>query len=104
VAWTAEQTGRTMADGLRTNSLGPLPFEHLRRLCDGIVTVTESEIADAVRRLASGARLVIEPSGAAAMAAHLNDHVPRIAGDTRRAIVLSGGNVDPERFAEILAG
>jgi threonine dehydratase len=104
VSWTAEETARTMADGLRTNSLGPLPFEHLRRFCDGIVTVTESEITDAVRRLATGARLVIEPSGAAAMAAHLNGHVPRLAGDTRRAIVLSGGNVDPDRFAQILAG
>ena len=49
VTWTAEQTGRTMADGLRTNSLGPLPFEHLRRFIDEIVTVTEDEIADAIR-------------------------------------------------------
>ncbi len=40
VTWSAEQTGRTMADGLRTNSLGPLPFEHLRRFLDEIVTVT----------------------------------------------------------------
>jgi threonine dehydratase len=103
VTWTAEQTGRTMADGLRTNSLGPLPFEHLRRFCDEIVTVSEDELADAVRQLARGARLVVEPSGAAAMAAHLNGHVPRIAGDTRRAVVISGGNIDPERFVEILA-
>jgi threonine dehydratase len=104
ITWSAEQTGRTMADGLRTNSLGHLPFEHLRRFCDAIVTVGEDELADAVRQLARGARLVVEPSGAAAMAAHLNGHVPRIAGDTRRAVVISGGNIDPERFVEILAG
>ena len=67
--WTAEQTGRTMADGLRTNSLGPLPFEHLRRFMDEIVTVTEDEMADAMRELAHRARLVVEPSGAASMAA-----------------------------------
>jgi threonine dehydratase len=104
VTWTAEQTGRTMADGLRTNALGPLPFEHLRRFCDEIVTVTEDELADAVRQLARGARLVVEPSGAAAMAAHLNDHAPRRGGDDRRAIVISGGNVDPERFVQLLSG
>ncbi len=71
VTWTAEETGRTMADGLRTNSLGPLPFEHLLRYLDGIVTVSEDEMAEAMRQLARRARLVVEPSGAAAMAAHL---------------------------------
>ena len=65
VTWTAEQTGRTMADGLRTNSLGPLPFEHLRRFMDEIVTVSEEEMAEAMRQLATRARLVVEPSGAA---------------------------------------
>src|SRR5688572_10481588 len=53
VTWTAEQTGRTMADGLRTNSLGPLPFEHLRRFMDEIVTATEEQMAGAMRQLAS---------------------------------------------------
>ena len=77
VTWTAEQTGRTMADGLRTNSLGPLPFEHLRRFMDRIVTATEEGMADAMRQLARRARLVVEPSGAVAMAAHLAGAVPR---------------------------
>jgi threonine dehydratase len=102
VTWTAEQTGRTMADGLRTNSLGPLPFEHLRRFMDEIVTVSEDEMADAMRQLARRARLVIEPSGAAAMGAHLAGSVPRIGGDERRVVILSGGNVDPELFLRIL--
>ncbi len=104
VAWTAEQTVRTMADGLRTNSLGPLPFEHLRRLLDGIVTVAEDQIAEAMWQLAFRARLVIEPSGAVGMAAHLFDAAPRVDGDDARVIVLSGGNVDPDRFIEILQG
>lgn len=104
VTWTAEQTVRTMADGLRTNSLGPLPFEHLRRFMDEIVTVTEDEIADAVRRLAHGARLVIEPSGAVGMAAHLAERAPRTEGDDARVIILSGGNVDPELYRRILSG
>jgi threonine dehydratase len=59
---------------------------------------------DAIRRLASGARLVVEPSGAAAMAAHLSGAAPQDEGDDRRVIVISGGNLDPATFAEILAG
>ena len=104
VHWTADQTVRTMADGLRTNSLGPLPFEHLRRFMDEIVTVSEEEIAGAMRECAFRGRLVIEPSGAASMAAHLVDKAPRAAGDDARVIVLSGGNVDPDRFVRILGG
>lgn len=104
VAWTAEQTGRTMADGLRTNSLGPLPFEHLRRFMDGIVTVTEHEIADAMRQLARRARLVVEPSGAVGMAADLAGRLDRTDGDDARVVVISGGNVDPELYLRILSG
>ncbi len=104
VIWTADQTARTMADGLRTNSLGALPFEHLRRLLDRIVTVSEDEIAEAVRQIASRARLVAEPSGAAAMAAELAGAAPREDGDDARVIIVSGGNVDPELYARILTG
>ncbi|HEY6607589.1 MAG TPA: threonine/serine dehydratase [Candidatus Limnocylindria bacterium] len=104
VTWTAEQTGRTMADGLRTNSLGPLPFEHLRRFMDEIVTVSEDEIADAVRELAFRARLVVEPSGAAGMAAERSGAATRGASDDQRVIVISGGNLDPELFLRILGG
>ena len=104
VSWTAGQTGRTMADGLRTNSLGPLPFKHLRRFLDEIVTVSEEEIAEAMRELAHRARLVIEPSGAASMAAHLAGHAPHAPGDDARVVVLSGGNVDPDLYLRILGG
>ncbi|HEX2221646.1 MAG TPA: threonine/serine dehydratase [Candidatus Limnocylindria bacterium] len=103
VRWPAERTNRTMADGLRTQSLGRLPFLQLRRYLDGIVTVSEAEIADAVRQLAARARLVVEPSGAATAAAHFAGRVPPREGE-RRVLVVSGGNVDPDRFARILAG
>jgi threonine dehydratase len=102
-SWTAEQTGRTMADGLRTNSLGALPFEHLRRYLDAIVTVSEEEIAEAMRRLAHRARLVVEPSGAAAMAAELSGAAERPSGDDARVVVVSGGNVDPDLYLRILS-
>jgi threonine dehydratase len=104
VSWSGEQTNRTMADGLRTQSLGPLPFEHLRRYLDAVVTVSDDEIADAMRVLAHRARLVIEPSGAAAMAAHLAGRAEPEPGDSARVVILSGGNLDPERFLEILSG
>jgi len=101
--WSAARTGRTMADGLRTNSLGALPFEHLRRYLDGIVTVSEDEIADGMRQLARRGRLVVEPSGAAAMAAELSGAASRQPGDDARVVVVSGGNVDPELYLRILS-
>ncbi|HEX6654661.1 MAG TPA: threonine/serine dehydratase [Candidatus Limnocylindria bacterium] len=104
VHWDASLTTRTMADGLRVEHLGRLPFMHLRRYMDEIVTVTEDQLVDAVRRLASGARLVVEPSGAAAMAAHLARAARQPAGDDRRVVVISGGNLDARAFADILAG
>jgi threo-3-hydroxy-L-aspartate ammonia-lyase len=103
VAWTAERTGRTLADGLRSNSLGALPFEHLRRSLDGIVTVSEDEIGEAMRQLASRGRLVVEPSGAASMAAELAGAAPRADGDDARVVVVSGGNVDPDLYLRILS-
>ena len=103
VRWSSELTARTMADGLRTTSLGKLPFEHLRRFVDEIVTVSEDELTDAMRQLAARARLVIEPSGAAAMAAHLSGRVAQPPEDAARVVILSGGNVDVQRFAEILS-
>ncbi|HET6380293.1 MAG TPA: threonine/serine dehydratase [candidate division Zixibacteria bacterium] len=103
VHWDASLTTRTAADGLRVEHLGWLPFVHLRRYMDEIVTVSEQAMTDAIRRLASGARLVVEPSGAAAMAAHLSGTAPQPDGDDHRVIVISGGNIDPRGLAEILA-
>jgi threo-3-hydroxy-L-aspartate ammonia-lyase len=102
VSWPSEKTARTMADGLRTQSLGRLPFEHLRRFVDDIVTVSEEEMLEAIRQLAGRGRLVVEPSGAAAMAAHISGRASQPDGDNARVVVISGGNVDPRRFAEIL--
>ncbi len=104
VRWDGALTTRTMADGLRVEKLGWLPFLHLRRFMDEIVTVSEEEMADAMRQLAARARLVVEASGAAGMAAHLSGAAPQPDGDDHRVIVISGGNVDPVRFAEILTG
>ena len=99
VAWLAEDVGRTSADGMRAQQLGDLPFAHLSRYLDEIVTVTEDEIIDAVRHLATRAHLVAEPSGATALAAHLSG---RAGTDAARVVIVSGGNIDAERYAGIV--
>src|SRR5690349_1465300 len=60
----AEEVTRTMADGLRTQSIGAINFEHIRKFVDDIVTVSEDEIRDAMRRLSANPKTVAEPSGA----------------------------------------
>jgi threonine dehydratase len=99
-AWPLELTYRTSADGLRTG-LSELTFAHLRANLDAIVTVSEHEIRDTMRRLAVDARLVVEPSGAVATAAYLYHRAELPAG--RTVAVLSGGNVDPTALLAALA-
>lgn len=102
IPWTPAQTARTMADGLRTFSVGELPWAHISTMVHDIVTVTEDEIADATRRLLLEARLVAEPSGAVAAAAFL--HHPELLPAGRTVAVLSGGNIDPTVLLALLAG
>src|SRR5580658_5652876 len=71
VTWPAELTSRTMADGLRTQSVGVRNFAHIQAFVDGIITVTEAEIRAAMRAIVAATRLVPEPSGAVAAAALL---------------------------------
>jgi threonine dehydratase len=103
VSWPAERTVRTIADGLRVSAVGNLPFAHIRALVDEIVTVSDQEIREAMVLLATRARLVVEPSGAAAMAAHVSGRVSRPPTDTARVVVVSGGNVEPALLAELLS-
>jgi threonine dehydratase len=102
VAWPAAQVQRTIADALRVEQVGALPFAHIRQLVTGIVTVTEQEMRVAVRRLAREVRLVAEPGGAAAVAAWLF-HSGEMPAAARPVAVLSGGNIDPELLAAILS-
>jgi threonine dehydratase len=106
VTWPPTETGRTSADGLRTN-LSELTLAHLRARLDGIVTVTEVEILSTVGSLARSARLVAEPSGAVAPAAWLHrreELVKRfgLAEDVTVVAVVSGGNLDPALLASAL--
>lgn len=89
----------TVADGLAPPMAGEIPFAHVRALVEGIVTVSDEEILDAVCRLADGSHLVVEPAGAAGVAALLSGRIP-LEGPV--VVVVSGGNVDPRRLAEFL--
>jgi threonine dehydratase len=102
VRWEPEQVGRTAADGMRSTALGTITFRHIHALVDDIVTVSETEIARAMVRAARSARLVVEPSGATSLAAWLfrSDELPATGPVVA---LLSGGNVDPARYAELLA-
>ena len=98
VAWPNEDVGRTIADGLRGESPSPLPFLHLQRYLDGVLTVTEEEIAAAVRHAATALKLVLEPSGAVTLAALTN--LPAQPGPV--VAIATGGNIDPDRLIELL--
>lgn len=99
-AWPPEQTARTMADGLRGESPAPIPFAHLLRYLAGVLVVEEQEIRRAMGVAAREARLVLEPSGATSLAGLLDHAAELPAGPV--VVVLSGGNVDPDRYLELL--
>jgi threo-3-hydroxy-L-aspartate ammonia-lyase len=94
----ALEVPRTIADGLQATVPGELTFEVNRRLVDEIVTVTDAELVAAMRFAFDRLKLVLEPSGAAAIAALLAGKV-ETAG--RVGAILSGGNVGVERFREL---
>ncbi|MGV9654710.1 pyridoxal-phosphate dependent enzyme [Streptomyces sp. NPDC003554] len=92
----------TIADGQAADTPGELTFAVNRRLVDGIALVSDEQIRDAMRFAFERMKLVVEPSGASALAAllaHRIDRLPRRVG-----VILSGGNIGAERFTEILGG
>lgn len=99
-----ETDPQTLADGVRTLSVGARNFEVFveRGLLDDIVTLTEDEIAEGTVAAWLRAKLALEPTGALPLAAWLAGKVP--AGDGPAALVLSGGNSDPRKIATLLQG
>jgi threonine dehydratase len=100
VHFPAGEVSRTIADGLRTQSIGSINFEHIRRYVDDIVTVSEDEIRRAVRLLASNPATVAEPSGAVAVAGFLF-HADQLPKTKFNVAIISGGNIDPALLEEI---
>jgi len=134
VAFSGEQMRRTLADGLRVQQVGAVTWPYLQTYLDDIVTVTEQEMLDAMRRIALEAWLVAEPSGAVSVAAALagrgrvasasqgtstgqgtsaargtsrgrvGSGGQRVSASQRAVAIVTGGNVDPGLFADVLAG
>jgi threonine dehydratase len=90
----------TIADGLAAPIAGAIPFEIVRRLVADVVVVDDAVIAEGMRFLATRAKLVVEPAGAAATGALLAGKIAVQPGESVISIV-SGGNVDLARLAQI---
>jgi threonine dehydratase len=103
VELSADEVTRTSADGLRTQSIGEINYEHIRQHVDDIITVTDAEIFAAMSRLASQAKLVVEPSGAVTTAAFMF-HAAELPELSNTVAVISGGSVEPEFFAKVITG
>ena len=93
----------TIADALQTTRPAARTLAIVSALVEDVVTVTDLELRRAMALLAARLKLVVEPGGAAGFAALLHGKVPRVAG-RRVGVVLSGGNVDPDRFGSLIAG
>ena len=96
------ETPRTIADGAQTQHLGQHTFPIIRRDATDILTATDAELVEAMRFFASRMKLVVEPTGALGFAG-ARTMKPTLQG-MRIGIVISGGNVDVRRYAELLGG
>jgi threo-3-hydroxy-L-aspartate ammonia-lyase len=93
----------TIADALQTTRPAERTLAVIAELTEGLLTVSDLELRRAMALLASQMKIVVEPGGAAGFAALLAGKVPEVEG-RRVGVVLSGGNVDPDRFGALLAG
>ena len=100
VQFPAEQVSRTIADGLRTQSVGHINFEHMQCFVDAIVTVSEDEIHQAMRLLSANPDTVAEPSGAVATAGFLF-HPEQLPKTKLNVAIISGGNIEPKMLQEL---
>ncbi|MES2723863.1 MAG: threonine/serine dehydratase [Pseudomonadota bacterium] len=100
---TLRPTTRSLCDALESPAPGELTFPILQQTVADIAVVSDAEVAAAMRYAFATLKLVVEPGGAVGLAALLSGKV-KAWGDGTTGLVLSGGNVDPALFAEILAG
>ncbi len=95
------ETPHTLADGAQTTQLGELTFPIIAEGVTDLLTATDEELVAAMAVLATDLKQVVEPTGALALAAVLSGAVPDIAG-RKVGVLLSGGNVDLARFAQLV--
>ncbi len=90
---------KTIADGIRTEAIGPLTFAVMRERVNDIVLVSDAEILEAVRFALLRVKIVVEPTGAVPVAAVMQNRIPATA--RRVGIVVSGGNIDPPLLSSL---
>ncbi|WP_421877776.1 threonine ammonia-lyase [Pacificispira sp.] len=98
----ADPSARSICDALLADTPGTITFALNRRLLDGGLVVTDTEVRSAMKAAFLDLKIVAEPGGTVALAAVLNGKLP--AGDGPVVVIISGGNVDPALFQEALAG
>jgi threonine dehydratase len=91
----------TIADGAQTPMVGEITFEIIRRLVDGVHTVTDAQLIETMRFYAERMKMVVEPTGCLSLAAAIQAS-EQLQGQ-RVGIIVSGGNVDLGRFAQLLS-
>lgn len=108
-SWSAERVTKTIADGVRTQSVGELNFELIRRHVDGFMTAEEDAIVAATRWYAHEAKLVVEPTGALTLAAWRQMWETRPSGaasellsDGPTVLLVSGGNIAFDRLVDLI--
>ena len=95
-------TPKTIADGAQTQQLGRITFEIIRRDVSDIFTASDAELVDAMRFFAARMKMIVEPTGCLGFAA-ARRRGPQLKGQ-RVGVIISGGNVDLERFCALTAG
>ena len=95
-------TPQTLADGAQTQQLGDLTFEVIRRDVAGVVTVSDAQLVQAMRFFAERMKMIVEPTGCLGFAAAC--HAGLELEGKRVGVIISGGNVDLARYAQLLAG
>lgn len=97
------QNVSTIADGIAVGRPGQIPFQIIRELVDGVVTVSEDAIANALVFLLERSKMVVEPAGAVGVAALLEGKLDELGITTKRTVaVLSGGNIDPMLMLKVI--
>jgi threo-3-hydroxy-L-aspartate ammonia-lyase len=96
-------TPSTIADGAQTQHLGQITFEIIRRDVDDILTASDGELVEAMRFFFTRMKIVAEPTGCLGLAAVRRLGRAQLAGQ-RVGVLVSGGNVDVERFCNLLGG
>jgi threonine dehydratase len=96
------QTPITIADGAQTPMVGAITFELIKKWVDDIHTVTDAQLIETMRFYAERMKMVVEPTGCLSLAAALQAR-ESLKGQ-RVGVIISGGNIDMARFAQLLLG